>query len=242
MNDETEKQIGEFLLSGALPWQRFRQRGVVLVGSMIMLAAAAVVGSIAVQESSMERKQASNFGNDQQLLQAAEATLKEGEKQIRLLTERPTPETVAEEDADEQVLWIWNLNRPHPDSDDSEFTPDISDAWWAERGAWWDGRDGEWWQTDTDSHAYPLGTLCEENDDKDIDCDAGVEKRMEQFSVDKAPLYVIEHERFLRDDYSWCSYENPCPGRDIYRVTVRVEGNRTNDTVMLQSSYSWRFE
>lgn len=110
-----------------------RQRGMVLIVSLVMLLALTLLGLAAMQNSSLEERMAGNTRAENLAFQSTEAALRAGEA---WLFARPTqPAAVASPGAND----VWELDAPDPDP---QLTGDGL-SWWQERDpAWWTGGGG----------------------------------------------------------------------------------------------------
>ena len=101
-----------------------RERGAVLVVSLLILAMMTIIGVAAMDTSVMEEKMAGNMRDRNIAFQAAESALRLGETWI-------AARSVLPEISNDGSTGIWDLNKPDPDTTNNLY-------WWHERDqAWW---------------------------------------------------------------------------------------------------------
>jgi type IV pilus assembly protein PilX len=118
---------------------RNRQRGMVLIVSLVMLLALTLLGLAAMQNSSLEERMAGNARAENLAFQATEAALRGGEAWMFARTAQPA--AAASPGANE----VWELYAPDP-------AP-------ANRLSWWQEQDAVWWLADGVAYtgALPAG-------------------------------------------------------------------------------------
>jgi len=99
-----------------------RQRGAVLIMSLMILVLMTVFGISTMDTNILEEKMAGNMRDRNLAFQAAESALRLGEQWIVSTDPLPNPSASGP---------IWEIKGPDPD--DGNGTP------------WWEERDGDWW-------------------------------------------------------------------------------------------------
>ncbi len=111
-----------------------KQRGVVLVVSLIMLLVMTLIGITSMNSSVLEEKMAGNMHNRNQAFQAAESALRIGELVIAGYTNLPDVSS-------DGSTGIWDVKAADPDTTNNA-------AWWEESA-----RDSTWWSTNGDANS-----------------------------------------------------------------------------------------
>lgn len=114
-----------------------KQRGAILMVSLIMLLVMTMIAISAMRSTTLEERMGGNTRNQETAFQAAEAALRAGESSLMGNTAEPLATSDGSTD-------IWVLDAPDPDSTNAI-------AWWKEST-----RDQSWW---TSSAVSYTGTL-----------------------------------------------------------------------------------
>lgn len=205
------------------PQRLRRQRGAVLVVSLILLVLMTIIGVTAMRANTLQEKMTGNMRDYSLAFQSAESALREGESRLQAPPPRPSIENAG------AALWVWGLNKLHPNATGPTakpgFNPDETSSWWTGLKPWWESylRDANWWKDNSKSHSYPITGLLSE--------------------VATLPRYLIEQQAYVRDHVGISDYSTPETGRDYYRITAWAEGGESGgSTVLLQSVFAWRYD
>lgn len=106
-----------------------RQRGMVLIISLIILLVLTLLGLAAMQNTSLEERMAGNFRSQTVALQAAESSLRAGEGWLGIRTDLPAAANPPASNG------VWTIDGPDPN-------PTNSLMWHKERDATWWGASG----------------------------------------------------------------------------------------------------
>jgi type IV pilus assembly protein PilX len=106
----------------------FKQSGMALIISLIILLSMTLLGLAAVQNTTLEERMAGNTRAENLALQAAEAALRDGEAWLSSLTAEPKADDVGS-----NGIWLYDASDPDP-------TDGIE---------WWKARDSDFWNSNS---------------------------------------------------------------------------------------------
>ncbi|RMG35289.1 MAG: pilus assembly protein PilZ [Gammaproteobacteria bacterium] len=104
-----------------------KQRGAVLIVSLIMLLVLTLLGFSAIQNTTLEERMAGSLRSGQVAFEAAESALRGGEAWIDQFNTRPLPKTSG---TAQEVVWVKD-----------------SPGNYNETNYWWQEADADWWST-----------------------------------------------------------------------------------------------
>jgi type IV pilus assembly protein PilX len=223
-----------------------QQTGAVLFISLIMLLLITLIGTTAIQTTTLDEKVTANLRNENMAFQAAETTLRQGERALSiwpLPKDKPAPNNNGKTyrdkatNKDKTLPYVCKFNELHTDSSKANFDPDKTTPWWQLS----DRKDLAWWRDKSDgagggeSHTYKLAMQL-----LGINTAADLVRDPDKKSRD--PMYVIEYISYVPDNLAWGSYENPSTGRDYYLITARSMGGSNDMVVFLQTVFKGRYE
>lgn len=120
-----------------------RQRGTVLIVSLIFLMILTLLGVSAIQNTTLEERMAGNFRSNTAAFQAAESALRAGENWLDSnFNIRPLPQKTGGNG-------IWVFNAPDPVAGTSK--------------AWWKEADDAWWAANAQSYTHNLSFVSGKN-------------------------------------------------------------------------------
>lgn len=157
--------------------QANKQKGTVLIISLIMLVVLTVLGLSAMRSTSLEETMAGNMRSENVAFQAAEAGLRAGEAWLSGINSKPIPDAAG-------TSGIWLLDAPD--------TTDNDQPWWREQtGAWWSTQGRPFTTTEADYLEYIAGK------------DLGVQPRfiIEERGVVKDTLSVGQQQDMIGLDF-----------------------------------------
>ena len=204
---------------------RHSEQGFVLVTSLVFLVVITLLAVSAINSSTIQERMASNQREKSRAVQAADATLRQGESLLAdaiFDTQQPPGSTVSVTNTDDQSsnntmsVKLWQRNDMLIDEDDSAafLNPDI-------------------WVLDKSQSGYSAG-----NEPLVYDVDAGkTTMKDDGLGVTR---YFVEDYTCLRKVLS-AEAGASCNGSIVYRITSRATGQNPAAVAVTQSLYEKRY-
>lgn len=185
-----------------------RQRGAVLVVSLLILLILTIIGVTAMSNSSLEEKMAGNMRDRSLAFQSAEAALRAGENLIEALPDIPS---LANDDCTDGLCTARE--------NDADYDPSLApthphwiDQRWVENG---NHENLHVWTT-ANRHRVYANTIAE---------------------VSSQPMFIIEFLAYVAPPGSPVGYIPAAGDPEMYRITALATGGSPNSRVLLQSTY-----
>ena len=194
-----------------------RQRGAVLIISLLILMVITLIGITAMQTTTLDTKIAANYKNYKISFEGAEAALTEAQSRLGIPRDlegfsRPR----MGDNNQKNNPKIWNLNPAKPN--DCDKGSNNNDPWWFQ----WDWACWKEYAIEYSDTIY-----------------------IQQTSSGKTaikPFYLIEYQAQSKEPLNWGSYEDPQAIKDYYRITSRGSTDQNGQSdVILQSVFAWRY-
>lgn len=188
-----------------------KNKGAVLITSLVMLVILTMLGISAMQDSSLEERMAGNMRSQNIAFQATEAALRAGEADVAGWTTQPQPTKTGAQSK------VWILDSMDPDAADNNKQNDNDKSWWQEL-------DSAWWE----NNSLNIGKYT-----RDLNHKAG-EK------LTDAPRYVLEDRETVKDSLN-IGQQNDYIGKHYYQITARGTDETSRTEVLLRSTFTRRF-
>lgn len=105
-----------------------RQRGAVLIISLMLLIVLTLIGLASMQNTSLEERMAGNMRSENVAFQAAESALRDGEEWLATRIAEPAPDNGG-------TTGVWALDTPDASpTDDKDWWQQNDPLWWANNG------------------------------------------------------------------------------------------------------------
>lgn len=196
-----------------------RQRGMVLITSLVLLLALTLLGLAAMQNTALEERMAGNLRSESLAFQSAEAALREGEGWLASQPAKPLAELRA--NADDPLVWLEN-GPAAVDADgstDELRIPDILGLWWQ----FWDPVNS--WAAFADEYGHDLAFVTDPDGN---------------YLNLPRPRYVIEEYKLVKDSMT-VGLQQDYTGSQRYRLTARGVDPSDRSAVILRSVFARRY-